>query len=167
MTVGERVSGTYCGTLALLVIGCRAPDECGGHGCWLKLRLDSRRELFESEEAVDIRDVAPLRRPTRGTLGMLSGASYAMPPRSPVSVDVRSMPIRLGGKGSLWPPGTPVGPRGPLGSPLEPADKFDALLVRPLPLGSRSARAMAPPQGVYCCGGVVVSVVVVGWRRKR
>lgn len=66
--------------------------------------------------------------------------SLPIPPTLPNSVDVRIMLEMPGAEKSrsLWRP-----PEGPLGTFLEPADILDARLVRPLVLGSLSARGMA------------------------
>lgn len=50
----------YSGMLVFRVVECRAPDE-GRPFCCVEARLESRRELLEREEPVDMRELAPLR----------------------------------------------------------------------------------------------------------
>ena len=114
--------------LPCLVIECRGPDEPDGHAwCCAECGLESRRDLLECDEHVDMREAAPLRGAARGTLGMFDEASKAMPPRLPSSVDVRSMLATPGAeeKRSLRLEGGPFGAR-----PLEPCDIMDARLFR-------------------------------------
>lgn len=62
MIVGDSVSGTYCGMLLLRGIECRAGGGAPGQTfCCAEVRLDSRRELLECEDPVDMRELAPLR----------------------------------------------------------------------------------------------------------
>jgi hypothetical protein len=102
------------------------------------MRLESRLEVAEWEEAIDMRELAPLRRAARGTFGIAEEASNASPSTLPSSVEVRSM-LMTAGFISL----RRAAPEfGRLGRPREPVDIIDALLLRPLQLGSRSPRGM-------------------------
>jgi hypothetical protein len=62
MTAGESVSATSSRMLAFRAIECRAPEDPEGHAlCRVEARLESRRELLEREEPIDMRELAPLR----------------------------------------------------------------------------------------------------------
>lgn len=83
MTVGERVSGTYCGTLLSRErLGLEEAEE--GQALWVNVRL----EAFDRDDAVLRRDVIPVRREPRG---IMLEESPASPPRLPISVEVRSI----------------------------------------------------------------------------
>lgn len=73
---------------------------------------------------------------------------------SPSSVDVRSMDMTPGAavdsRSDL--PTTPPPCAVAFGIPLEPVERLDALLVRPLVLGSRSVRGIVLPWGAR--GGI-------------
>lgn len=92
------------------------------------------------DDAVESLLLVPRRCGARGT-SPKSETSPVRPARLPISVVVRSMDMTPGADARR-----PCLSAAPLGlcAARDMADRFDALLVRPLPLGSRSASMMLP-----------------------
>lgn len=129
--MGESVSATYCGPDGSRIEERLGADEDEGHCRWCLL---ARLELPDMDEAVESLLLAPRRCGARGTLPMPE-RSPVRPTTLPISVVVRSMDMTPGAdarRSCLSAP--PCG----LYVARDMADRLDALLVRPLALGSRS-----------------------------
>jgi hypothetical protein len=92
--------------------------------------------VFERDDAIDSREVAPPLRGARGTFG-ISG-SEAKPPRLPISVDVRSIEATAGASVSCL-----AAVAEPLEGPRDATDMSEARLLRPEAFSSRSGGSMA------------------------
>ena len=110
----------------------RGAEEDEGHCRWCLL---VRLEVPDMEEAVESLLLAPRRCGARGTLPMPE-RSPVRPMTLPISVEVRSMDMTPGADARR---SCLSAPPWALWVARDIADMFDALLVRPLALGSRSA----------------------------
>jgi hypothetical protein len=138
--VGERVSATYCGPDGSRIEERRGAEEEEGYCRWCLL---ARLEVPDIEDVVDSLLLAPRRCGARGTLPRPE-RSPVRPTTLPISVDVRSMDMTPGADAR----------RSCLSLPAcclyvarDTADRLDALLVRPLALGSRSVSIVPPSVG--------------------